>query len=171
MIGIVAAALATGIATKLVDIIERSERPTVRGAAILLGAVYGALIAYVISVSADVAPLWLGVAFGVILAGKTDTPQHVAGLIALALALLVLEVPAFSLPLTAIFALVAVADEKLSDLVHRWRMRGLLPKLMALRPTVEICALGVSLATGSWIVFAAILAFDIGYVGMSVFER
>jgi 4-hydroxybenzoate polyprenyltransferase len=46
---------------------------------------------------------------------------------------------------------------------------GVIMRLFSLRPVLEIAAFGISLASGLWLIWLTLLAFDIGYVLITKF--
>lgn len=161
---ILGAALLTGFLTKLTDLIEDDGLKLFRFDNLVLGALYGLLIAFVIIKSEVVAPLWLGVVIGLCITRKIDAPSHLLGVIVIFASLMMLW-NFQTTPLLALFVLACVADEWLSDLADRKKIKiKLLKKFLLLRPIVEITAFVVSLITMQWLLWFAILCFDIGYI-------
>lgn len=130
--------------------------------AVLLGVVYGALLGLLVAESIEFATIGVGVVAAVILAGKVDNIMHLLGLAALAAVVAVLGFPGVEVVLLAVFTVLAIADEVLGDFAER-KVKGFWGRVLGARLVLDAGALVVSLATGVWAYFIAILLFDIGY--------
>ena len=160
----IALAFITGFLVKLTDdIIEHKRKFLFKDSEILFGALYGMLIGVMISNFPAIAPLWIGVTSGVLLAGKIDHRAHFMGIFFIILASLVLGVGSVSWALIAIFSLVSFGEEKLNDIADKVRNNNVFFRLLRLRPLVEISCLATSIYLGKPDIFIAILCFDIGY--------
>jgi len=145
-----------GIVVKLVDWIDddlKSRTPL----KYLLGALYGIILGYLIG-TASFSMLFLGALIAQVFAKKVDTAAHMVGFAFAALSLLVFGVPALDAFPLFIFFIAAFIDEL--------QFLGRINEFMRLRPVLEIAALSMVLV-GRWDYFAAIIAFDIGYMALA----
>ncbi len=160
----------TGIIVKYVDVLEDNMRKSPLLLRITMGLFYGFLLYYTISRFSAVASLWIGAVIGLILAKKIDAPGHYAG-VGLFLTLLVLfGFTNVNFVLLLLFAAVCVIEEILNDYSDKKRIGNkILSKIISARPLLEIAALTVSMITGAWIIWIALLGFDFGYILITKF--
>jgi len=163
MILLIILALITGILVKVVDNIEDDHLPH-RTFLYPAAIGYGLLIGIVISFFDEVAPLWIGIIIGMAAAQKVDTLSHFIGIATATGTAFVLGLPKVNYLLGIIFAVAAFTDEKIDMKLHKMKKFDPLKKILESRLVVELTALVVSILTGMWMVFVAILFFDIGYI-------
>jgi ABC-type arginine transport system permease subunit len=165
MFDIITSAFLTGLFVKLVDLIEDDGLNVSKQLSIIFGLLYASFIAYVITISAEVAPLWLAVLLGVILSGKIDAKSHYYAIGFSLFLIFLLGVPEFNTLYFMIFIIVSILDEILSSLVDKRIIKNkLLGDLLLLRPLLEIAAFTIAYLTGVWIIWFAVLSFDIAYI-------
>jgi hypothetical protein len=162
-------ALAAGLLTKWVDLVDEHGLRAPRFANWGGGAVYGALLAFAISHWAVAATLGIAVVVGLFIGGTIDSPGHWAGMAALLAGLGVWGIPQLNPVHFGIFIVACVVEEMINT---RWLDRGklghgVMARFLSLRPVLEIVAFGVALASGLWLIWLTLLAFDIGYVTMT----
>lgn len=160
---ILAAAFATGILVKLVDQIE-DKKLKMKNMSALLGIFYGFLIAYVMIKSPIVANLWMAAVLANIAAGKIDAAGHRFGIFTMLIVLILMGFPQFNFYLIALFLITAYFDEHLKNMGDARKIKNkTFAKMASYRVVLELTAFAVSVYTGEWILFASILAFDVGY--------
>lgn len=159
-------ALLTGMFTKLTDLIEDDNVKLFSYDNIVFGAVYGILIAYMIVTYPLIATLWIATILGVIFTGKIDATGHFVGLGTAFLIVLLIGVPKLDEIHLIFFTLAAVGEELVNDLiVDKGKVKAKkLHEFLSYRPVLEIAALFVSIISGEYIIFFALLCYDIGYV-------
>ncbi len=164
-------AFVSGVFTKLTDlVIDDGKKILFKHSDLLFGIIYGILVGYLISVSSIIAPLWIGVVFGVILAGKIDGVGHVVGVIFIIGTVAILGLSDINWWFVFLFTIVNVIEEKLNDRADKWRPTRV-AKLIRMRPFAEITALIVSIATGEYLLIFAILFFDFGYLSITQYGK
>ncbi len=130
---------------------------------------YGVISGYLLSASPEFATVFLAVAIGVLLGKKIDKPAHQYAFAALfgaiaTLAALGNGIKAPNLPLLALFVAAGAFDEFASDFADaRQNLNKAIKWFFSKRLILDLAALGVSLATGQWAYFFAIISFDAGY--------
>ncbi|MFH0889923.1 MAG: hypothetical protein V1836_02140 [Candidatus Aenigmatarchaeota archaeon] len=165
MIEIIAAAFATGILVKFVDDIHDKPMKRFKNVEMFFGFSYGLLLSYVALKSADVANLWIAVVLANFLAGKLDSPGHRIGAFSMFAILFILGFPMLQPALFLIFLAAAYADEFFSDLADAKKIKNkTIAKIILCRPFLEVAAFVAAAITATWIIFASIIAFDLGYV-------
>lgn len=153
-----------GILTKFVDLVVDDGFKTKKPIAYVLGAVYGILIAYVISNYPLLSPLGLAVVFAVMLAGKIDKKPHITGVVLMVIFLGLWGFAETDLVLLSLFLFAGVMDEIANDLVDKKKIKGKPAKVLEKRVILEITTFFVSFATGYWIIFLGMLSYDAGYL-------
>ena len=166
-----AAAFATGIVVKIVDEIS-DKKLKIKNASALFGMFYGFLIAYVMIKSPVAADLWMAAVLANIAAGKIDATGHRFGVIFMLTALILMGFPRFNLYFVALFLAAAYFDEHLKNMSDARKIKNkAIAKAASYRIVLELTAFAVSIYTGQWIIFASILAFDIGYAIVNKLNR
>ena len=166
----------TGLAAKLVDLMEDNGLKLFKLDKFVFAVIYGLLIGYVISNYNVVAPLWIGAVFALILAKKIDNLAHFIGLISSLIFVALWGLGKINILLLAIFLVAAFLDEILSDfaegkpllknklLKFKITVSKNIKRILKLRPLLEIIALIASIIIWDFSLFLAILFFDIGYL-------
>ncbi len=169
---LLAAAVVTGALVKLAD--DQADRKVFffKYGQQAAGVAYGVLLGSLMTASAVPSAVFTAMLAGNIAAGKIDrTPHYVGAAIALCVLAAIGFPQGFSFALFLLLAAAALADEKL----HDWSERKLLKneKVNAIvhavgenRGVLKLAGLAASAATGEWLVLAAIIAFDLGYVAI-----
>lgn len=155
---------ATGFLTKFVDAIVDDGLKVRKAFAYAAGIIYGVLIAYMITAYPLVAPLCIAIVLAVLITKKIDRRPHNIGIAVMFLSLALLGFPKVDPLLLAIFLISGALDEIGNDLPDKGRFKGTPRRILRFRIITEMAALLVSLVTGYWIIFLAILSFDIGYL-------
>ncbi len=158
------AAFFTGFLTKLVDLKYDNKLKINEIFILVAGFVYGFLIAFVISKSWIIAPLWLGIVLGLIFTKKIDAFGHYIGIGSMILFLIILGIPQINIFLSIFFTLLCVAEEIINDKIDKIKKKNLILKVLKYRPILEITALIVSIITGYWIIFSMLLTYDVAYI-------
>lgn len=146
-------AFITGLLVKTVDWLD-DDKKSKHPLKYFLAVIYGVLIGYLISV-ASFSVLFLGAIIAQVFARKVDTVAHRVGFLVVALSLLFLGMPSIDMVLFCYFLVLAFLDEV--DYIGKWR------PLETYRPILQIGAL-VLVVFGRWDYFAAVVAFDAGYL-------
>lgn len=153
----------TGLFTKFVDLKYDNNIKVPEYFVLIIGAVYGFLIAFVISNSWVMAPLWLGIVIGLFLTNKIDAPGHYVGMGSMVLFLAIFGIPHFSVYLLFLFTFVCVAEELLNDYFNRLKKKNIFIKILSYRLLLEVVTFIVALITGFWIMFFMLLSYDVAY--------
>jgi len=164
MIYIFLAAFFTGFLTKFVDLKYDNKLKINEIFILIAGFVYGFLIAFAISESWIIAPLWLGIVLGLIFTKKIDVLGHYIGIGSMIIFLIIFGIPQINIFLLTLFTLLCVAEEIINDKIDKIKKKNLIFKILKYRPILEITALIVSIITGYWIIFFMLLSFDIAYI-------
>ena len=154
----------TGFFTKLTDLIIDHSLKLFKKADVLFGAIYGLLIAITIIYFPIITPLWLGVIIGVMITGKIDSISHWTAISIITASLLIFGIPQLNLLFLLFFIAASMFDEIANIMIERFDIRNTFAKFIELRPTLEITALTISILTGRWEFFLAILSFDAAYI-------
>jgi hypothetical protein len=153
MITIISIAFVTGIFVKVAD-------QTKGCLDMVFGLFYGFLIGAMISQYPVIAPLWLGVVIGNIMAAKFDKPGHILSLPVIVVTVLFLGYGEMDAWLAILFIAMAFLEEKLHDLSEKKKKL----KIFRYRPLVEVTALAVSIFSGNYELIIAIASLDLGYL-------
>ena len=154
-----------GVIVKYVDQIEDLHLDKSKILRVVLGAFYGVIIFSVIYLFPFMAPLWLGTVLGLLLYGKIDALSHYVGVGVLFLLLIALGIPELSVILFILFTLVNFFEEFLNYILDSGKIKNkIVIKIVEVRPLLEITAFVVSLITGVWLIWIALLSFDVAYV-------
>ena len=158
-------AFATGFLSKLTDVQVDEKRFFFKNFKFATGLAYGVLYALALSLGAEFANLFLGIAIAVLLAGKIDSKAHQFAIAGFLGTLVFLGLPQVNALLVLAFVVFALMDEFLNDYFDVHPSKGVLAAAAKLRLSLEAFALALSIYTGNWIYFTAILSFDLGYLG------
>ena len=129
-----------------------------------LGVAYGLLIGYVISYESVLSSIAFAVVVAVIVTKKADGMQHALGIASMLLVVGILGMPAVNAPLLLIFLAGGIVDEILDGFSARKRFSGWKRFYCSNRLTTEIVTFAVSAVTGIWVIFIAMMLFDVGYL-------
>lgn len=157
-------AFLTGFLTKFTDFIVDSKLKTIKYLEFFTGFIYGFLIAWVIVNYPVIAPLWFGTVLAMIFTKKIDCLAHYFGIGTMLLFLVVWGIPAVNTIYLLIFSIAALLDEIGNDLIYKRKVKGILKIFFDLRLTLELTTFIVSSITGLWILWLALLSFDLGYI-------
>ncbi len=158
--------LLIGIFTKLTDAIVDDGLKLIKNIEYVFGVIYGSLIAYLIINYPVITPLLLGTIIAVILTKKIDHKAHFLGILIVAVSLFFIDLK-FNYFLLIIFLVAALLDEVLNDYFDKRKIKNTISKIFKYRILLETTALLVSIILNQWILFFAILSFDIGYISTS----
>jgi len=166
-------AFLTGVVVKYVDNIEDLKKKKPRWLKISLGALYGVLLFLVVYFYPFMAPLWVGTVLGMLIYGRIDALSHYIGIaVFLFLFLIFIGFQLNNLYLLGFFALVNMAEEYVNDLLDKGRIKNKkLAKIISLRPLLEITIFIIAAVTGIWMMWFALLSFDIGYILIRGLEK
>ncbi|MBS3070104.1 S-adenosylmethionine decarboxylase [Candidatus Micrarchaeota archaeon] len=163
-------AFCTGFLSKLTDVQVDEKRFFFRNFKFATGLAYGVLYALALSLGAEFANLFLGIAIAVLLAGKIDSKAHQFAIAGFLGALVFFGFPQANALLVLAFVVFALLDEFLNDYFDVHPSKGILAAAAKQRLSLEAFALALSIYTGNWVYFAAILSFDLGYRGAEKFS-
>jgi len=153
-----------GSLTKFTDnLVDNRPQKRFSKAAVLAGISYGLVAGFLSSTSQVFATLATALAIAMLLSGKIDARPHQAGLAALFATALFLGIPGIDFFVLVLLAALAFADEALNDFADRAAKKGLVKKIVGLRPSMEIGTLAIGFLTGSFAYFFAIFSFDLAY--------
>ncbi len=158
-------AFCTGFLSKLTDVQVDEKRFFFKNFKFATGLAYGVLYALAMSLSAELANLFLGIAIAVLLAGKIDSKAHQFAIAGFLAALVFLGLPQLNALLVLAFVVFALLDEFLNDYFDVHPSKGVLAAVAKRRLSLEAFSLALSIYTGNWLYFTAILSFDLGYWG------
>lgn len=166
MIFILLITFITGFLVKLTDLIEEHGMKLSFWVSRLSGIIYGFLIAYIISISSDLAALWIAVPLSAIITKKVDSLGHYLGILSLIISAFFLGVAEINFLFLGIFFVVSSGEELINNLiVDAGKIKNkLFNQFMQLRPLLEIAALIVAVLTSKWIIWLGLLSFDLGYI-------
>ncbi len=161
-------AFLTGITVKYADNIEDLKKEKPKWLKISLGALYGVLLFLVVYLYPFMAPLWAGTVIGMLIYGRIDALSHYTGAaVFLSLFLIFIGFQSNNLYLLGLFALVNIGEEYINDLLDNGRIKNKkLAKIISLRPLLEITTFIIAAVTGIWMMWFALLSFDIGYISI-----
>lgn len=166
-------AFVTGVLVKLVDLIEDDDLKAPMFTSNILGILYGVLIAGMIKFFPQIAPVWIAAVIGVVLAGTIDAPGHYFGVATTIFLLAILGLEKMSWILLLIFIIAGFIEEFVNtQLLDKNKIKNkILKNILEFRPILEITVFISSLITGIWIMWFALLLFDIGYNGIRIVFR
>lgn len=151
-----------GLLTKLSDYFaDDSKRKTCMGH--ITGIIYGIVSGYVTVTYPSLAPLAIAVILSVIFTKKIDHPVHFLGIGFFILTIGLIGLPPVDMMAILFFLVGGLLDETGNDLYDKGKIKGLAGRFFEYRITLEVFTLAYSFLTGIWIVFVAMLVFDIGY--------
>ncbi|MFH0835730.1 MAG: S-adenosylmethionine decarboxylase [Candidatus Micrarchaeota archaeon] len=158
----------TGLLTKLTDVQTDEKVYLFKRAQFVTGLAYGLLAGYLMTLSIQLATLIAAITVGVLLTAKIDFKAHQLAIAALIAVIALFGLPQIDFTIFTILVFFSFLDEILNDFIDsRARNKLHTPKLVAWfasqRLTLEIAALAVSIVTGEWIYFLALLSFDLAY--------
>jgi hypothetical protein len=153
----------TGILNRIADMTADDDLRMNRCLGYSIGILYGFLIAHVITQYTILAPLGIAIIISVLATGKIDHPVHYLGMASFVLFLLLLGIPSMDIFLFVIFILGAAADEIGNNMADRGKISGFAGLFFGWRLTMEVVTFLVSLFTGIWIFFMAMLSYDTGF--------
>jgi hypothetical protein len=158
-------AFLAGILVKLVDLAEDHGLKFNKDLKVIFGAMYGLLIAYIISVINILPGFWFGIIIGLIISGKIDAEGHYAGVGVLLASLAIFGFPLMNPVIVLITSLICVLEEWINDeLVDKKRVKGWLKKFLSVRPLLEIASVIFALYYYNISIFLLLFSFDAGYL-------
>ena len=176
MIFLVILAFTAGLFVKYADMLSDSiESSSTSKTSILIGIIYGFLISVTIFLYPVVTALCVGSILGLVIAGKIDSFPHWAGIVTIAIAFLMMlftdsiELSLNMFEMLIFFAFVCICEEYLHDYFSV--RKDIIGKISAVRPMLEIAAISVSVVTGEWLIWLALVSHDIGYCIVSKIEK
>jgi len=163
MIVILLAVFAAGVLTRIADTAADDGLNLNKYLGYAIGALYGFLIAYVITQYPVLAELAVAVLLSVIVTGKIDNPIHYMGIGAAIFFLALYGLAPLNLALLAVFIAGGIADEAGNYLSDKGRLGGIAGYFFRYRMAMEAVTFTLSACTGNWIFFLAMLSYDTGY--------
>ena len=172
-IQVVLLAFITGAIIKIVDVIidnPKKKNLFFKKADLVLGLLYGFLIALMVSKFNEIAPLWLGVVLGVIFTFKMDGLGHMMSIPVMVISIHLLRQFSVNVFWLVFFALLCIIEEIVNDRIDKYltdkkrKSKNKILKFFKYRPFVEIGALIYSINLMNFFPLIAIVFFDIGYV-------
>ncbi len=167
------AALLSGIAVKYADYLEDRKEKSNTFLRIMIGVLYGSLLYSCLHIFPQLKELWIGMIFGLIVTGKIDAVSHYIG-VSLFFILLIWIKGLIVMNYWILFMFIGacILEENLNEYMDKGKIeKKTLRKIISIRPIVEMVALIVSIITGLWPIWFALLSFDIGYVITSRIEK
>ncbi len=152
-----------GVLNRIADMIADEGLRLSRLIGYPLSIAYGFLIAYVITAYPVLAELGVAILLSVILTGKIDHPTHYMGIGSMIFFVAIMGISPLNPALLILFILGAAIDEAGNNLADDKKVKGVAGKFFRLRLTMEVLTLAISLATGLWAFFIAMLAYDAGF--------
>lgn len=153
---------ATGFLTKLTDWQVDEKLFVYKHFQYVTGFLYGFGAGYLITRSTPLATVVIAVTIGVLLGAKIERRAHQYALAALFLALAFWGVPPIDFVVLGALVAFGFADEALNDFLEGRRV-PVLSFVGRHRLLLDLGALGVSIWTGEWAYFLALICFDAGY--------
>jgi hypothetical protein len=152
-----------GFLNRIADMVSDDGLKLNRPLAYFAGILYGFLIAYVITAYPVLAELGMAIILSVILTGKIDHPVHYLGLGSMLFFLVIYGISPINITLLIVFIVGAGIDEFGNGLADRKRIKGILGTFFHYRLTMEVLTFMVSIVTGFWIFFLAMISYDAGF--------
>jgi len=153
----------TGFLNRIADMVADDGMKLNMNVAYIAGILYGFLIAYTITHYPLLAPLGLAVVLSVLMTGKIDHPVHYLGISSMLFFSAFFGFFRTDMAVLVFFIAAAAIDEIGNGLSDRKRIRGIAGEFFRLRLTLDAAAFFISLASGSWIIFLSIIAYDLGF--------
>jgi len=153
----------TGILNRIADMVADDGLKLSNNYSYPIGAVYGLLIAYTISIYPVLAPLAIAVLLSCVFTGKIDSEVHYLGIGTFLFFIYIFGLPPVQLLIFIGFLAAGILDETGNRFADEKRFRGALGWFFGLRLTMEVSAFLISLITGEWIFFLAIVFYDLGF--------
>lgn len=152
-----------GILTRIADMIADDGLKLNRYLGYSIGTLYGFLIAYVITQYPLLAEMGIAVILAVVFTMKIDHPVHGAGIISMLVFLFIYGMGPINLMLLSVFLIGGALDEIGNHFSDKGKLKGIFGRFFKLRLTMEAVTFGVSVYTGNWIIFLAMVSYDIGF--------
>ncbi|MBN1924006.1 MAG: hypothetical protein JW791_04585 [Nanoarchaeota archaeon] len=158
------AAFLSGLLVKTVDNCEDNNLLKDKNISVLLGALYGIILGYLITV-APLPSFWIGILLGVVFAGKIDSIGHYTGLGFTLISLLYFGIPIISISLILLISLITLVEEWVNDeIVDKNKVSGLVKSFLSIRPLLEITSIILAVIYNNPLIFVLLLSFDLGYL-------
>jgi S-adenosylmethionine decarboxylase len=163
------AMLACGALTKFTDnLIDEPFKTKWPLLQFLTGLLYGLLAGFLATTSTEFATLIIGIAIGVLLAGKIDARAHQLAIAAIFAVIAFKGLPTINLALLALFIGLGFLDEALNHLMDKAKEKGIqlnkaVKHAVSSRLSLEIGTIAFGLVTGNFVYFLALISFDLAY--------
>ena len=168
---IIILAFITGAVVKYSDFLEDTKKEKNKNKLIGIGLIYGLLIFLMVYYFPVVAPLWIGTTLGVLIFNKIDCISHNVGT-TVAITLSIAFASGFLGFLLIFFVIINILEELVNDYFDKHPFKNnFLQKIASARLLLDISALLVSLITGFWQIFVAMVCFDIAYQLITKYEN
>lgn len=152
-----------GALNRIADMIADDGLLLGRFAGHAMGALYGFLIAYVITQFPVLAELGVAILLSLLVTGKIDHPAHKIGIASSLFFLAIIGFGPLDMALLLAFVLGAALDEAGNHMADAGKLRGPLGAFFRFRLAMEVMTLAVSAYTGNPIYFLAMVAYDAGF--------
>jgi hypothetical protein len=157
-------AFLTGILSRIADMVADEGLKMNRFISLSLGIIYGFLIAFIIGRYPILSEMGLAIFLSVLLSGKIDHPVHYAGLVSFFMStFFIFGFSYMNFLFFVVFMIGGAVDELGNALADRKKLKGIIGTFFSFRLTMEVLTLGLSVYTGEWIFFLAMLSFDSGF--------
>ena len=163
MLEAIALVFIAGVLTRFADMIADDGLKLNRYLGYMVGAVYGFLIAYVITQYPLLAELGIAVILAVIFTMKIDHPVHGVGIASMIFFALIYGMGPVGPALLSVFLIGGALDEIGNHFSDKGKLKGIFGRFFKLRLTMEAVTFAVSAYTGNWIIFLAMVSYDIGF--------
>lgn len=158
------AVFSIGVLTRIADMIADDGLRVGRYLGYAIAALYGFLATFVITHYPVLAELGIAVMLAVLFTSKIDHPIHATGIATMIFFIALYGIAPLNPVLLTIFILGGIADELGNNLSDKGRLKGITGRFFSYRLTMEAVAFAVSLYTGNWLIFMAMVAYDLGFM-------
>jgi hypothetical protein len=152
-----------GVLSRIADMIADDGLRLSRYAGYAIGALYGFLIAYLVTQFPILAELGVAILLSVLITGKIEHPVHYLGIASLLFFMAVFGIGPLNIALLLVFVLGAALDEAGNLMADKGKIRGAPGAFFRFRLTMEALTLTVSVYTGNVMFFLAMVAYDAGF--------
>ncbi len=154
---------AAGVLTRMADMIADDGLDINRYVGYAIGAFYGFLGAYIITQYPLLGELGIAVVLPVLFTSKIDHPVHGIGIATMLFFLAIYGINPLNLALLSLFITGGIVDEAGNHLSDKRKLKGIVGRFLGYRLTMETVTFAVSMYTGNWIIFLAMIAYDAGF--------
>jgi len=164
MLQVLAIVFFAGVMNRITDMMADEGLKLNRYLGCVIGLLYGFLLAYVITHNPVLAELGIAVLLSLLITGKIDRPVHYLGITSMIFFIAIYGINPLNIFWLLIFVLGSVLDEAGNYLADQKKIKGAVRNFFHLRLTMEVITFAVSVFTGFWILFIAMVCYDTGFI-------